>query len=423
MFLIHGNIIDTSAERKFNTLQNGYLAIDCGKICGIYSNNTLPNEFKNCEIFNYNDKLVIPGLTDIHVHAPQYTFRGLGMDMELLDWLNTYTFPEEAKYSQISYANDAYTKFVDDLRKSPTTRACIFATIHIGATYMLMDLLEKSGLVTMVGKVNMDRNSPDYLVESTEQSVNDTKNWVETSKKTYKNTMPIVTPRFIPSCTDELMNALSDIRNEYKIGLQSHLSENPSEVAWVKELCPDSRNYLEAYKNRNSLCKSDIKTIMAHCVYCVDDEISLLKKHDVYVAHCPQSNANLSSGIAPLRKYIKKRLNIGLGSDIAAGQSLNMLDVTADAVAVSKLYWRYIDNSQEPLSTSESFYLATRGGGSYFGKVGAFEKGYDADVVIIDDSQIRTKSYDSLEQRITRAVYLNCECEITAKFVKGNKLF
>lgn len=420
--IIKGNLIDCAADCSLRIIKNGYLVLENGIIKGVYENDRLPDTYKNDEITDYKDALIIPGLTDLHIHAPQFTFRGLGMDLELLDWLNTYTFVEESKYNNINYAKKAYEIFVNKLKQSFTTRACIFATIHNDATLALMDLLEESGLITMVGKVNMDRNSPDYLIEKTVASVTNTKNWLNKAIKKYKRTMPIITPRFIPSCTDELMLKLGDIIKDGDYHVQSHLSENPSEVAWVKELCPESSCYLDAYQKRNVLSAKNNRAIMAHCVYSDDKEIEILKENKIYVAHCPQSNVNLSSGIAPVRKFMQNGISIGLGSDIAAGYSLSILRIAAEAVGASKLYFRYIDNKAKPLSSAEAFYLATRGGGSYFGKVGAFEESYDADLVVINDDSLRTLNDDDLKKRIERVVYLSEECCIIAKYVKGTRI-
>ena len=166
---LRGQIVYSESSNKLKICENGYLVYKANKIEGVYS--ILPEEYEGILVENYGDRIIVPGFVDLHVHAPQYAFRGLGMDMELLDWLETNTFPEESKYKDISYAQKAYQMFVDNLKKSATTRACIFATIHKDSTILLMDMLEKAGLATMVGKVNMDRNSPDYLREETEESV------------------------------------------------------------------------------------------------------------------------------------------------------------------------------------------------------------------------------------------------------------
>jgi len=346
----------------------------------------------------------------------------MGMDMELLEWLNTYTFPEEAKYVDIDYAAKAYGMFTEDLRNGATTRACIFATMHREATELLMDLLEKTGLKTMVGKVNMDRNSPDNLrEESATISAEDTVRWITETVGKYRNTKPIITPRFIPSCSDELMKYLSKIRIEWDLCVQSHLSENQSEVAWVRKLCPESLGYADAY-DRVGMLGGTYKAIMAHCVHLSEEEENLLLRNGVYVAHCPQSNTNLASGIAPIRRYMKKQIKIGLGTDVAGGFSSSILRAIVDTIQVSKLRSHIVGEQLTPLSFEEAFYLATRGGGEFFGKVGSFEKGYELDAVVIDDSRLLSPNELTVRQRLERMVYLSEMCSIKAKYVAGSCL-
>jgi guanine deaminase len=418
--ILYGNIIFTSTSKKFDIYENSYLVSKNGIIKGIYK--TLPEEYKDVEVNNYKDKIIIPGLIDLHVHAPQYAFRGLEMDKELIDWLNSNTFPEEAKYKDIDYASKAYDIFAYDLLHSFTTRAAIFATIHKDATINLMDKLDKTGLITMVGKVNMDRNCPDYLKEDTNESYLNTIAFIEEAiKKNYKNTTPILTPRFIPSCSDLLLDKLKEIEEKYNMPIQSHLSENLSEIEWVKELCPNAKTYADAY-NMHGLFGGNYKTLMAHCVYSSDLELKLIKDNGVYIVHCPESNTNLRSGIAPIRKYLDLDLNIGLGSDVAGGTTLNMFKSIEECVKCSKLRWRVVDSNYKFLNEAEAFYLATKKGGSFFGNVGSFEEGYELDVVVIDDSKIKRPSDISLENRITGAIYLSNQIDVIAKYVKGNKV-
>lgn len=383
----------------------------------LYSSYNLP--FTTKEVI----KLIIPGMTDLHVHGPQYAFRGLGMDLELLDWLNANTFPEESRFEDLAYAKKAYEIFVSDLRNSTTTRACIFATLHTEATLLLMDLLEKSGLHTYVGKVNMDRNGTPALQEKdSDTSYADTEKWILHSLQAYSNTKPILTPRFIPSCSDELMRKIKKLEKRYHLPVQSHLSENINEIAFVKELVPSSSCYGDAYR-QFGLFGNEVPTIMAHCVYSNKEEIELMKRSGVYIAHCPESNINLASGIAPVRKYLEEDMHVGLGSDIAAGSSLNLLKSMAMAIQASKIYYRLVDQSKKPLAFSEVFYLATLGGGSFFGKAGTFLKGYAFDAVILDDSHIRSPRKMNLEERMERAMYLTDEIKIIHKYINGKFIF
>ena len=358
-------------------------------------------------------------MTDLHVHAPQYTFRALGMDLELLEWLNVHTFPEEAKYVDISYAKHAYGSFVSDLKHSLTTRACIFATLHREATIALMDLLEESGIISYVGKVNMDRNGGENLCEAdAKTSAEDTGKWLAEIAGKYERTKPILTPRFIPSCTDGLMRELAKLQKTTGLRVQSHLSENPSEVAWVKELVPAAKNYADAYAIFDMLGDQEHPAIMAHCVYS-EGEMDLLKEHGVYVAHCPESNLNLSSGIAPIRKFLEEGIAVGLGSDVAGGTSLSMAKALTLAVQVSKMYWRLIDENSKPLTFAEAFYLATAGGGSYFGKVGTFLDGYEFDAVVVEDHIAKDVREYTPVQRTERMMYDESTMTICAKYAAG----
>ena len=389
----------------------------------------LPEEYTDLPLWDHGDALIFPGMVDLHVHAPQYAFRGMCMDLELMDWLNRYTFPEEEKYEDLEYAKKAYGLFVDALKNSATTRACIFATCHRPATELLMKLMEESGLVSFVGKVNMDREASQALTEaSADISAYTTFGWINAVKDKFRNTMPILTPRFIPCCTNQLMEELRQIQMAYGISVQSHLSESKGEIEFVKFLRPEDAFYGASYNDYDLFGKNDdidtnFKTVMAHCVWSTDEEVELMRKNGVFVAHCPASNMNLTSGIAPIRRYLDQGLNIGLGSDIAGGHSDSIFRAITDAIQVSKMYFRMVDESVKPLVFPEAFYLATKGGGAFFGKVGSFEEGYEFDVVVLDDSVLPSPQTLTLAERMERAVYLSLDSKkITAKYVAGRKI-
>ena len=420
--IIKGHFICTEKPSEFSVYPNHYLIAEDGIIEGLYD--VLPEKYAGVPVHDYGDRMIMPGCVDLHVHAPQYTYRGLGMDMELLEWLETNTFPEESKMKDINYAKKSYSIFVENLRKSATTRACIFATVHREATLLLMEMLENAGLCTMTGKVNMDRNCPDYIREaSADVSAKETIQWVEdVLNRHYKNTYPILTPRFTPSCTDELMTKLKEIQTKYDLPLQSHLSENPGEIEWVRELCPTSEYYGDAYA-MFGLFGNDCKTVMAHCVYSDEREIRRMKDNGVFIAHCPESNMNISSGIAPVRTYLEEGMHVGLGSDVAGGATENMFTAMAHAIQASKLRWRLADQSLKPLTAPEAFYMATKGGGAFFGKVGSFEPGYELDAVVLDDSRLKHPQELTLDKRFERLIYMADDREIHAKYVRGSQLF
>ena len=426
-FVIKGNVCQTTNANGLDLHANAYVVCVDGVSKGVFD--VLPDEYAELPLHDYGDALIFPGMVDLHIHAPQYAFRGMCMDLELMDWLNRYTFPEESKYEDLAYAEKAYKLFVDAMKKGATTRACIFATRHRPATELLMRLMEESGLVSYVGKVNMDREASDALVEAgADISAFTTFGWINAVKDRFHRTKPILTPRFIPCCTDKLMEELREIQMAYGIPVQSHLSESKGEIDFVKFLRPENPFYGDSYNEydlfgKNDDINTDVKTVMAHCVWSTEDEVELMRKNGVYVAHCPASNMNLTSGIAPIRKYLNQGLNIGLGSDIAGGHSGSIFRAITDAIQVSKMYFRMVDESCKPLVFAEAFYLATKGGGSFFGKVGSFEEGYEFDAVVMDDSILAHPQPLTLAERMERAVYLGLdEKNITAKYAAGQKV-
>ena len=420
-FILKGDIGWSVSKDEMRTVSGGYLVCAEGVSLGVFEE--LPKEYRGLPLRDLAGKLIVPGLTDLHIHAPQYEFRGTAMDLELIEWLDRQTFPAEVKYGDTEYAERAYAVFADQMKKSATTRACIFATRHSESTKILMDHMEATGIVSFVGKINIDRNAPEELREDSVSSAADTVAWLESVRGKYERTFPILTPRFIPSCTDELMRSLAEIRREYALPVQSHLSENQDEVAWVKELCPEAQFYGDAYQ-RFGLFGGEAKTVMAHCVYSCTQETELMKDNGVFIAHCPASNMNLASGIAPVRSYLDRGLNIGLGSDVAGGQTESIFRAMTDAIQVSKLYWRLIDRNSLPLAFEEAFYLATAGGGAFFGKVGSFERGFELDAVVLDDSVLPCVQPLSVRERIERAAYLSADLTaLCEKYVRGRKVY
>lgn len=421
-YVIKGDIAFSEGRDSVKTVQNGYLVCENGVCSGAFE--TLPEMYRGLPVLDFSGKLIIPGLVDLHLHAPQFAYRGTGMDLELMDWLQQIAFPEETRYSDLSYADKAYAIFSEAMKKSSTTRAVMFSSRHREATELLMDKMEASGIVSYVGKVNMDREAPDPLREiNAKESVSETEKWIADVEGKYQNTYPIITPRFLPSCTDELLERLGGIIKRTGLPVQSHLSENLSEIAFVKSLFPASKFYGDAYDSFG-MFGGYSKTVMAHCVYSDSDEISLMKKRSVFVAHCPASNENISSGIAPVRKYLDAGLKVGLGTDVAGGETISMFRAVTDAVKASKLYWRIVDSNSKHLTFDEAFWLGTKSGGAFFGKVGSFEPGYEFDAVVLDDSLLPVVQPMNIHQRVERAFYLGLDIiGISAKFVRGARVF
>ncbi len=413
-FILKGNLCYSEGPERLTTLASGYAVCVEGECRGAFA--ALPAQYANLPLVDAGDALVMPGMNDLHLHAPQFAYRGLGMDLELIEWLNTRAFPEESKYADLAYAARAYALFTEAVRRSATTRMCCFATLHAPATLLLMEQLEAAGFYGYVGKVSMNRNAPGNLCELGDQAALDCETWLAQAQQRFAHVKPIITPRFIPSCTDALMASLGALLRRTGAPLQSHLSENRKEIRWVEQLCPDATSYADAYDRHGMLTPN---TVMAHVVYPEADEIELLRDRGVMVAHCPASNTNISSGIAPVRKLLKAGVRVGLGTDVAGGQTIDMFRAITDAVQASKLYWRLIDQRQRPLTLAEAFYLATAGGGAFFGKVGTFLPGYAFDAIVVDDSGLPHPQPLSVSERLERALYLPGECAIVRKYVNG----
>lgn len=424
--ILKGNIIFTKEMNRFEVFENGYVIVENGKVKLVTKE--LPELYQNATVEDMGDQLIIPGFVDLHVHAPQWLNTGIGYSKELIPWLNEYTFPLESEFENVEFAMEHYKNFIQDLLEAGTTRACIFATRHKSATAVLIKLLKESGLGAYVGKVNMDRNSSPELQENTEQSIRETIEMLEEDPTLYESfangteaplVQYILTPRFVPSTTSALMKALGEIATKYHLPIQSHLCENRSEVAWVKELHPDINSFTEVYDHFGLIQPN--RTIMAHCIYNTESEIEILKEKQVYVAHCPQSNFNLASGIMPLRKYLNLNIPVGLGSDVGGGHVLDMTRHIEACITASKMY--YVDHPDyDPISISEAFYLATKGGGRFFGKVGSFEEGYDFDALVINDSSLKMNGAPTLVERLEKFIYAGSSQNISKRFVRGEEL-
>ncbi|NXE52313.1 GUAD deaminase, partial [Casuarius casuarius] len=326
-----------------------------------------------------NHEFFMPGLVDTHIHAPQYSFAGTRVDLPLLQWLTTYTFPTEAKYKDSDFAEEVYTRVVRRTLKNGTTTACYFATIYTDTSLLLAEIIDKFGQRAFVGKVCMDMNDsvPQYR-ETTADSVQET-----------ERVQPIVTPRFGPSCSEDLLCALGNFAQAHDLHVQSHISENEEEIKVVENLFPAYQNYTDVY-DKNKLLNG--KTVMAHACYLSEEELKLFNLRGAAISHCPSSNFSLCSGILNVQKVLKHNVKLGLGTDVAGGYSASMLDairktmMAANTLQVNKV-------NETGLTLKEAFRLATLGGSQVLGLedvIGNFEVGKEFDALLIN-----TKASDS----------------------------
>ena len=408
------HILFTKEKDHFEVFENGYIAVEDGIVLGVASN-LKDLGCEDAEVTDFGNRLLIPAMNDMHVHAPQVHNQGVAMDLELLPWLQNYTFPEESKYADVHYAERMYRRFIHTQWLFGTMRSVVFATMHTDSTRVLMKLYQEAGMGAMVGKVGMNRNCPDTLTEEVDAYIAGQERLIAEFGDDNALVRPIITPRFVPSCTPELLKACGELANKYQLPVQSHLSENTSEIAWVAELEKESTSYGDAY-NRYGLF-GQTPTIMAHCVWTDGSELELMKKNHVMVAHCPTSNFNLSSGLAPVRTFLDEGLPIGLGSDISGGHDLNMFRMLVYAIQVSKMHYQH-DKSKAFLTLPEIFWIATKSAGSFFGKVGSFEPDYEFDALVIDDEVLHPDEY-SLLHRLERFIYVGDDRQILHRFCRG----
>ena len=207
--VLRGNIIQAPRLGELDIREHGYLVLEDGVVQGVYD--ALPQALASAPITDYGDRLIMQSFVDMHLHAPQYPMLGMGMDLPLLDWLNTYTFRTEARFADPDFARRTYRRLASDLITNGTTRVCMFSSLHTEATWILMEELERAGVTGYVGKVNMDRNgAPGVLEETTEESMRETLRWLDACQD-LRHIKPILTPRFTPSCTDDLMDRLGKL--------------------------------------------------------------------------------------------------------------------------------------------------------------------------------------------------------------------
>uniref|UniRef100_A0A4W4FXG7 Guanine deaminase n=1 Tax=Electrophorus electricus TaxID=8005 RepID=A0A4W4FXG7_ELEEL len=389
-----GSFVHSTRDAALEILNDFVLGVDkSGKITFIEEGKNVDRlaqeqGFNTADVENLGPgEFFMPGMVDTHIHASQYTYMGTALDLPLLQWLNTYTFPVESRYRDLKFARDVYTKVVKRTLRNGTTTACYFATIHTDASLLLGQIADDLGQRALVGKVCMDINPmvPQYK-ELLDESKDETLRFIrELLQKKYPRVKPVVTPRFAVSCSSSLLDALGEIARSSGLHIQSHISENKEEVELVKQLFPDCLSYTDVYLKHGLLTD---KTVMAHGCHLTDEELKIFHKNGASISHCPSSNISLMSGILNVRNVQKHKVKLGLGTDVAGGYSASILDAVRRAIDTSKVLT--IEHPQlRPLTFEEVFWLATLGGSealSLDDRIGNFEVGKDFDALRVNVS-------------------------------------
>ncbi|KAL0489131.1 guanine deaminase [Acrasis kona] len=351
-------------------------------------------------------QFLIPGFIDTHTHAPQYVNCGLGLDMQLLDWLNSYTFPAESRFKDVEFAKKVYNKCVSHHLKNGTTTALYFGTIHSEACVALGEIAKQKGQRAFIGKVNMDRMAPDYYIEKTQESLKETESFINKINGIDGCVLirPIVTPRFVVSCTSELLEGLGELVKKHQVAVQSHVSENQGEVKLVSQQHPECPSYTHVYHDYGLMTE---KTVMAHGVFLSDSELDLFSKTRSSISHCPLSNFSLGSGVCDVQRALSKGVNVSIGTDVSGGYAASMINacrttliasqsakfnVTHDYKDTDGMINRIKKEEQQEtkykeLGLSQVFYMATMGGAKSVGlqdTVGNFCVGKEFDALLVD---------------------------------------
>ena len=372
------------------------------------------------EVQHYPDQLIVPGFIDTHIHFPQTEMMG-AYGEQLLEWLNTYTFPTELQFSDPEYAQTIAEFFVQELLKNGTTTALVFCTVHPESVDALFEAASTYQMRLIAGKVMMDRHAPDDLCDTPERAYSESKALIEKWHGKGRN-LYAITPRFAPTSSPEQLQRAGELKAEYPdVYVHTHLSENKNEIEWVKALFPAQKGYLDVYHHYGLTGK---KSVFAHCVHLEDDEWNCMHDTNSAIAFCPTSNLFLGSGLFPLHTAWEKQVKVGLGTDIGAGTSFNQLQTIQEAYKVQQL-------QGNKLSAFEALYHATLGGAKALDldqNLGNFNLGKEADFVVLDLKatalqQLRQSRAKGLEDALFALMLMGDDRNIHATYVYGQRVY
>jgi len=412
-----GDPAQVAVDASYEYFEDGLMIVEDGRITAVGNAadllGSLPREV---EVLTYTDALITAGFIDTHIHLPQTGMVG-SYGEQLLDWLNTYVFPCEKQFADPAHSAEVADIFLKELLRNGTTTALVFGSRHKESVDALFSAAQKLNLRMIAGKVMMDRNAPDYLVDTAESSYLDSKalieRWHGKGRLHYA-----VTPRFAPTSTPEQLTLAGQLLTEYPgLYMQTHISENLKEVEWVKALFPERKNYLDVYDHFNLLGE---RSVFAHGVHLCDQECQRLAETGSAVAFCPTSNLFLGSGLFNLPMAERHKLNVGLGTDVGAGTSFSILQTLNEAYKVMQL-------QDARLSPFKSLYLATLGGARALrmdDRIGNLQEGTEADFVVLDFNatpllSYRMKQATSIEEKLFVLMTLGDDRTVSETYSAG----
>ena len=342
-----------------------------------------------------DDQILLPGLIDLHVHAPQFPQLGTALDLPLEDWLQAHTFPLESRYADLAFASEVYARLVATLLAHGTTTALYFATIHLPATQRLAEICLALGQRALVGRVSMDHPGQcpaDYRDASAASATADTRAFIEFVRTMPGNAQglvrPVVTPRFVPACTDALLDGLGALARETGCHVQTHCSESDWEHGHVRQRF--GRSDAQVLDAAGLLGR---RSVLAHGNFLEAADMAMLRDRGAAVAHCPMSNIYFAGAVLPLRAMLEAGLRVGLGTDIAGGASASLFEAARQAVACSRLLESGTDarlaadargRPGSRIDFRTAFRLATAAGGEALDlPIGLFRPGYAFDAIVV----------------------------------------
>lgn len=425
MQLVSGTIWHLKQTRPnqfvFEEILDGALAWDSsGKIQAVGPAKLLRKKYPEACEEKYPNSIILPGFIDTHIHFPQ--MRRIGCHGEsLLGWLNKYIFPEEIEMSKKTNARHFAPVFFNELLLNGTTSSMIFSSSDASTTELLFQAAEKAGLTAVIGKVSMDRLAPKALLRTPKRDREESRELIKKWHGRHNRLFYALTPRFSPACSEKLMQALSELHQEYpSLTVQTHFAENLEELQLVKKMYPRSKDYLHTYEQFGLLGS---RTVLAHGIYATPRELERLANSQGHLAHCPTSNLFLGSGLFPLGAYQDKKINVSIGTDVGAGTSFSIWNTLAATYQVQRL-------RKSDIGPTQLLEMATLAGARALGledRLGNFEVGKSADLQIVDWSQhpilkARMESSQDAEDRFFACLFHFEKSLLKAVFAGGKKI-
>ncbi len=429
--IIRGSFLDfvedpfhESESNSVRYFSDGLLVLENGKIVDFGTYESLQEQYANSEIISYSDQLITPGLIDLHVHYPQ-TEMIAAYGEQLLQWLEKYTFPTEAKFKDAEYARKIASFFLDELLRNGTTTAVVLTTIFPQSVEVLFEEARKRQMRIIAGQVLMTRNAPDFLINDAQTAYSQTRKQIE-KWHGLERLLYAITPRFAITSTPEELALAGKLKTEFPdVYIHTHLAENVQEVQFTAELFPESKDYLNVYEQFGLVGE---RSIFAHCIQLDDSAFQRLSNAGSAIAFCPTSNLFLGSGLFKLNqaKSTQYPIKVGLATDVGGGTSLSLLQTMSDAYKIMQLQGK-------SLSVFQAFYLATLGAAkalSLEDKVGSFEVEKEADFVVWDlqatpvmklrNPIAKSNNLEELAEKAFAMMILGDERAVKATYVAGN---